>query len=45
MEKEKVKTKIDEIHKSRKGNLNIPVKASNKSIEDVIKLYQKFRSS
>ncbi|HFD7595567.1 TPA: AAA family ATPase, partial [Staphylococcus aureus] len=42
MEKRKrLRQKIDEIHKSRKGNLNIPVKASNKSIEDVIKLYQK----
>lgn len=36
-----LRQKINEIHKSRKGNLKIPVKASNKSIEEVIELYQK----
>ncbi|AMG64391.1 MULTISPECIES: AAA family ATPase [Staphylococcus] len=39
--RKKVRQKINEIHKSRKGNLNIPIKSANKSIEEVIELYRK----
>lgn len=37
----KLRELINEIHKSRKGNLKIPLKSSNKSIEEVIAIYEK----
>src|SRR5699024_10491311 len=39
--RKKLREKINEIHKSRKGNLKIALKASNKSIEEVIAIYKK----
>ncbi|WP_245393457.1 AAA family ATPase [Staphylococcus coagulans] len=38
--RKKLREKINDIHRSRKGNLKIALKASNKSIEEVITIYK-----